>query len=70
MDVGLGWQLAARATERKLAGTSERIEEIDRMLFDAGVLTLGATTKQLRKEADSKIMDARVKLEQLRKQLS
>ena len=50
--------------------TAAAIEEIDRMLFDAGLLTLGATTKQLRKEADSKVMDARVKLEQLRKRLT
>ncbi len=44
----------------------ERIDEIDKMLFDAGILVLNATTKQLRKEADTKIIDARVQLDKLR----
>lgn len=49
-----------------MSDTRRRLDEIDQMLFDAGILVLNATTKQLRKEADSKIMDARVKLSQLR----
>lgn len=56
--------------QNKLAVAAEEIEGVDELLFKAGILILGATTKQLRKEADSKIMDARVRLEQLRKSLT
>lgn len=45
---------------------TERIDHIDKMLFDAGILVLNATTKQLRKEADRKIIDARIELRKLR----
>lgn len=44
----------------------DRIEEIDKILFDAGVLILGAKTVKARKDADHKVMDARIKLENLR----
>lgn len=48
----------------------ERIEEVDRMLFDAGVLVLEAKTNAARAAADRKITDARVKLERLRANLT
>lgn len=46
---------------------AEQFEEIDRMLFDAGVLVLSARSLAERRTADQKITDARVKLEQLRR---
>lgn len=45
---------------------TERIDEIDRTLFDAGVLVLSATTNAARKAADQKITEARVQLDKLR----
>lgn len=50
--------------------TPKRINEIDRMLFRAGIAVLDATTKQARKEADRQITDARVKLAQLQGHLA
>lgn len=47
----------------------ERIDEIDKMLFDAGVLVLSAKTNQGRMAADHKITEARVKLDILRSRL-
>lgn len=47
----------------------QRIEEIDRMLFDATVLALSARNQKGRRAADEKIMDARIKLEHLRQAL-
>lgn len=44
----------------------ERIDKIDRMLFDASVLVLNATTNTKRLAADHKITDARIELEKLR----
>lgn len=44
----------------------DRIEEIDQLLFDAGVLVLSAKSNAARKAADDKIMEARVRLRQLR----
>lgn len=46
------------------------IEEIDKMLFDAGVLVLSAKTNASRQAADRKIMEARVRLESLRPRLT
>lgn len=48
----------------------ERADEIDTMLFDAGVLVLSAKTNAARTEADHKITEARVRLEQLRWRLN
>jgi hypothetical protein len=45
---------------------TERIDEIDRMLFDAGVLVLSAKTNAARTAADHKITEARVQLDKLR----
>lgn len=44
----------------------EQIDEIDQLLFDAGVLVFAAKCNRDRKDADRKIMDARVKLQRLR----
>jgi hypothetical protein len=49
-----------------MSDMTERIDKIDRMLFDAGIAVLDATTKQARKDADRKIIDARVELDKLR----
>lgn len=48
----------------------QRIAEIDQVLFDAGVAVLRANTKKAREDADNLIMDARVKLEKLRRRLA
>lgn len=48
----------------------ERIEEIDKVLFDAGCLVLRATTSKDRTLADDKITEARVRLEMLRSRLT
>lgn len=45
---------------------AERIDAIDQLLFEAGVLALSARTVAGRREADTKIMDARIELEKLR----
>jgi hypothetical protein len=47
----------------------ERIDEIDRMLFDAGVAILHATDKKTREYADRLVTDARVQLNKLRSRL-
>lgn len=47
----------------------DSIEEIDKLLFDAEILVLGANTRTRREEADRKIVDARVKLQHLRDRL-
>lgn len=48
---------------------ADQIEEIDRVLFDAGVLALSANTVAKRKAVDRKIMDARVALVKLEERL-
>lgn len=45
---------------------AQRIDEIDRMLFDAQNMVLAANTKAARNAADSKITDARIALDKLR----
>ena len=54
----------------ELRTLAERCDEIDQMLFDDGCMALSATTEQARKEADAKIIDARVKLHALRVRLT
>lgn len=49
-----------------LSEVTDRIDLIDQMLFDAGVMVLSAKTGAQRKAADRKIMDARVELDKLR----
>lgn len=43
----------------------ERIDHIDKLLFDASVLVLSATTAEKRTAADKKITDARIELDKL-----
>lgn len=45
---------------------AQRIDQIDRMLFDAQNMVLAANTKAARAAADSKITDARIALDKLR----
>ena len=47
----------------------ERIDQIDKLLFDAGVLVLSAKTNAARSGADHKIIEARVQLDKLRSRL-
>lgn len=47
----------------------ERIDEIDQILFDAGVLVLSAKDGRGRTAADLKVTEARVRLQQLRDRL-
>ncbi|WP_016895823.1 hypothetical protein [Mycobacteroides abscessus] len=49
-----------------MSEVTDRIDKIDQMLFDAGVMVLSAKTGVQRKEADRKTMDARVELNKLR----
>ncbi|SKD59528.1 Uncharacterised protein [Mycobacteroides abscessus subsp. massiliense] len=49
-----------------MSDVTDRIDKIDQMLFDAGVMVLSAKTGAQRKAADRKIMDARVELMRLR----
>ncbi|WP_207558343.1 hypothetical protein, partial [Mycobacteroides abscessus] len=46
-----------------MSEVTDRIDKIDQMLFDAGVMVLSAKTGAQRKAADRKIMDARVELD-------
>lgn len=49
-----------------MSNLTDRIDKIDRMLFDAGVLVLGAKTNAARAAADSMITDIRIELDKLR----
>ncbi|WP_157931641.1 hypothetical protein [Mycobacteroides abscessus] len=49
-----------------MSDVTDRIDKIDRMLFDAGVLVISAKTGAQRRAADNKIMDARAELDKLR----
>lgn len=46
--------------------TAARIDTIDQLLFEAGVLALSARTVAGRRETDERIMQARIELEKLR----
>jgi len=45
---------------------TELIDRVDKMLFDATVLALDATTQQKRLDTDRKITEARIELDKLR----
>lgn len=49
-----------------MSDTTDHIDKIDQMLFDASVLVLSAKTVAQRRAADHKITAARVELEKLR----
>ncbi|SHQ62414.1 Uncharacterised protein [Mycobacteroides abscessus subsp. bolletii] len=49
-----------------MSDTTDRIDKIDRMLFDASVLVFSAKTDAQRRAAVNEIMDARVELDKLR----
>lgn len=56
----------AQGMESPMSEVTDRIDKIDQMLFDAGVMVLSAKTVAQRRAADDAILDARVELMRLR----